>query len=292
MIVTVFTPTYNRAYTLSKLYDSLCAQSSMNFEWLVVDDGSTDDTESMVAGFMAQDKLRIRYIRQENGGKHRAINRGVSEAQGELFFVVDSDDQLTPDAIDFISTQYSSIRGDESFAGLCALKSYFDGSKIGGEENWTQIDANALDIRFKHGVNGDLAEVLRRDVLQRYPFPDFEGERFCPEALVWNRIARDYKLRYIYKKIYLCDYLDDGLTARIVAVRMDSPTYSMTYYSELIRDRVPMRVKIKSAINFWRFAQCSAGVGFWSKVHRAGIWTLLFYPLGLMMNINDKRGRR
>jgi glycosyltransferase involved in cell wall biosynthesis len=101
-MITIFTPTYNRAYSLRRLYDSLCKQTSNDFEWLVVDDGSTDDTENLINSFIADGKVDIRYFKQANGGKHRAINFGVREARGELFFIVDSDDQVTPDAVEWI----------------------------------------------------------------------------------------------------------------------------------------------------------------------------------------------
>ena len=98
-MVTIFTPTYNRAYIIGKLYGSLLEQTDRNFEWLIVDDGSTDNTRELIGSFIREDRISIRYFRQENGGKHRAINRGVREAAGELFFIVDSDDQLTPEAV-------------------------------------------------------------------------------------------------------------------------------------------------------------------------------------------------
>lgn len=212
-LFTVFTPTYNRGYIIGKLYESLCRQSFRDFEWIVVDDGSTDDTGTLIAKFVAEDKIPIRFIRQENGGKHRAINRGVREAQGELFFIVDSDDHLADNALERTAWHYSKICGNSEFCGVSGLRMFPNGEKIGGEENWSIIDATAREIRTKYGVKGDLAEVWKTEILARFPFPEIEGETFCGEMLVWRRIARaGYKLRFFYEKIYVCEYLSDGLT--------------------------------------------------------------------------------
>ncbi len=255
MLFTVFTPAYNRAYIIGKLYESLCTQTLRDFEWLVVDDGSTDNTSQLIAEFSRQNKITIRYIRQENGGKHRAINRGVKEARGELFFIVDSDDHLTNTALERLAFHYGKVKGNPSFCGVSGLRKFPDGRKIGGEENWKILDCTCLEFRYKFKARGDIAEAYKTSVLKEFPFPEFPGERFCAESLVWNRIAQKFKLRYFYEKIYVCEYLPDGLSASSVRFRRSSPTYATTIYSELLRFcKVPVKIKLKSAINFWRFA--------------------------------------
>ncbi|CCZ07559.1 glycosyltransferase family A protein [uncultured Culturomica sp.] len=287
-MVTIFTPTYNRAYIIGKLYGSLLEQTDRNFEWLIVDDGSTDNTRELVGSFIREDRISIRYFRQENGGKHRAINRGVREAAGELFFIVDSDDQLTPETVARIVYHYETVREDKTFAGVCGLKAYFSGEKIGGESDFGILDCNALDYRFKYAIKGDMAEVFRTGILREYPFPEMEGEKFCPEGLVWNRIARKYRLRYFYEKIYLCDYLPDGLTAGIVKLRMKSPLTSMTYYSELYHSPIPFLQRMKAAANYWRFAFCSDRY-FSAKIRQIGFCSLPFFPIGFLLHLKDKR---
>ena len=136
LLISVFTPTYNRAHLLPRCYESLCRQTSDAFEWIIVDDGSTDDTTDIVQGFMTviteKDKtiigiaknhtFRITYQRQPNGGKHRAINRGVNLAQGELFLILDSDDYLTDDAIQQVVDHYLPIADNKRCGGLGAMK--------------------------------------------------------------------------------------------------------------------------------------------------------------------------
>lgn len=251
--LTIFTPTYNRAYILPQLYASLCRQSSTDFEWLIVDDGSTDNTAGLATQWIAENKIAMRYIRQENGGKHRAINRGIKEARGQLFFIVDSDDCLTDDAVQWINATAGSILADDNFCGISGIRVTPQGDKIGGGADFGTIDCNAIDLRLKHGIAGDLAEVFKTDVLRKYLFPEIAGEKFCPEALVWNRLARRYNMRFVHHGIYVCEYLPDGLTAKITKLRHQSPKASATYYAEHFRDNISLKWRIKAAINFWRF---------------------------------------
>ncbi len=290
MMITVFTPTYNRAYIIYKLYQSLCQQSNLNFEWLIVDDGSTDDTGNLINSFISEDKIQIRYIKQNNGGKHRAINRGVQLAKGELFFIVDSDDQLPPTSIEQIIKYYSQIKSDLSFAGVCGLKYYFSGEKVGSELPYQILDCNSLDFRYKYKAKGDMAEVFRTSVLKDFPFPEIKNEKFCPEALVWNRIATKYKFRYFNQNIYMCDYLPDGLTAKIVRLRMQSPLASLLCYSELYYMPIPFLQKLKAAINFWRFSFCTKD-SFSHKIKQIGLVSLFMYPLGLLFYLKDKKSK-
>lgn len=287
-MVTVFTPTYNRAYIIQNLYESLLRQTCSDFEWLIVDDGSTDNTEALIARFMTERKITIRYIKQMNGGKHRAINRGVQEAKGELFFIVDSDDMLVDNAIECVLYYYIQIENNSSFAGICGVKAYFSGERVGGEATFGILDCTSLEFRFQYGMKGDMAEIFSTKVLKAYPFPNIEGERFCPEALVWNRISKKYKLRYFNKKIYLCDYLSDGLTAKIIQLRMNNPEASRLYYSELYKMSIPFVQKFKAAINYWRFSFYSR-VSFRDKVSQIGKSALFLYPIGFLFHLKDLR---
>lgn len=150
-MITVFTPTYNRAYILPKLYASLRTQTSDNFEWVIVDDGSTDETKRLVTGWLSDNnKFCVRYYNRENGGKHRAINFGVQVARGELFFIVDSDDYLTPDAVETLILWEASIKNDDKFCGVAGEKaSIRDGSIIGNPvSSGEYIDATALEREY------------------------------------------------------------------------------------------------------------------------------------------------
>ena len=214
-MITVFTPTYNRKYIIPKLYDSLCKQTKKNFEWLVIDDGSTDGTNEWFAELCKKDNpFPVTYIYQENGGKHRAINRGVQEAKGEVFFIVDSDDSLVPTAIEKILGWMEQVRDLEKCGGVSGTRGTNPYNRIGDyfDDDADYIDATNLE-REKYNLLGDKTEAYYTKLLLQYPFPEFEGEKFITEEVVWNKIAQDgYFLRWYPDIIYIGDYLPDGLT--------------------------------------------------------------------------------
>lgn len=287
-MITVFTPTYNRAYIIKNLYASLIQQSYKNFEWIIINDGSTDNTEEIVASFIEEKKIDIHYIKQINGGKHQAINIGIQIAKGDLFFIVDSDDCLPYNALKQIEHCYKAIKNDSNFAGICGLKTYFNGENVGGSFPYKILDCSPLELRQKYHIKGDMAEVFKTEILRKYPFPTFEGEKFCPEALVWNRISQKYKLRYVNEPIYKCEYLPDGLTAKIVRLRMNSPKASLLYYSELYKMNIPIIQKIKAAINYWRFSFCSKD-SLLKHIKQISFLSLYAYPIGLLFHLKDLR---
>lgn len=252
-MITVFTPIYNRGYIIENLYQSLCRQTCQDFEWLVVNDGSTDDTEKKILSFITEKKIQIRYFRQENAGKHIAINRGVKEAEGELFFIVDSDDYLANNAVERILHHYGQVKDDETFAGVGGMRSSLDGVRIGGDVSFGILDCSFVEIRTKYGISGDLAEAYRVSVLKQFPFPEIVGEKFCPEAFVWYQIAKSYKLRFFNEKIYFCEYLPDGLTSKITQLRYRNPVGTLLTYNVMSAKYVPIKKRIRCEINFWRF---------------------------------------
>lgn len=290
-MITIFTPTYNRANLLNKVYQSLLQPTKVHFEWVVVDDGSTDNTAHLVSEFIAENKINIRYFHQNNKGKHFAINRGVAEAKGSLFMILDSDDFLPATALQTIYDKYDATKHKNKIGGVAGRKSYFNGEIVGGNASFQDVLASALTIRYKYNLQGDLAEVFLTSVLKEFPFPEIQGEKFCPEALVWNRIAQKYKLLYFNKSIYHCEYLPDGLTAKIVKIRMTSPIASMMTYSELASYNIPFREKIKASINFWRFSFTSH-LPFLQKITMVGWPALLLLPVGALLYYKDKNNNK
>lgn len=290
--ITILTPTYNRASLLPRLFDSLLRQTNKDFEWIVVDDGSTDDTREVVANLKEKcgGAFPMGYVYKANGGKHMAINIGAERARGELLFIADSDDLLIDDALETVANSWHDISDDKSFAGIAGLDITMDTREvIGSGLPQEQIDCNAIDIRYRHHVTGDMKEVFRTEVLREFPFPEFAGERFCPEQLVWFRMARRYRLRYINKPIYIADYQPDGITAGITRARMRNPSASMLTYAELTECPVPFLVKVKAAINFWRFWHCRTAT---SVVPRVALRWYWLRPLGWMMHVRDGNALR
>lgn len=214
--ITVFTSTYNREKLLTRLYQSLKKQKCKNFEWIIVDDESIDDTEKMVGKWIQEESLfSISYYKQKHGGKHRALNRGFCIAKGVYFFIVDSDDYLTEDAIEKVEQWGKEVENRDDIAGISGLKMY-DGKILGGfpvgmeRDGW--IEAGNLE-REKYELEGDKAEVYKLHILKEHPFPEFEGEYFVTEDVCWDSIAAEgYKIRWYGEAIYECEYLEDGLT--------------------------------------------------------------------------------
>jgi len=255
MDFTVFTATYNRANTLSKLFESLCQQTCQNFEWIIVDDGSTDNTENLVKELAAQSTFQIKYIKQDNGGKHRAINKGVQFAEGELFFMVDSDDYLLPNTLETISKYWKQINTNSEFAGVAGKKILKNGNDIGDSLNTATLDCTIIERRYKFNINGDKAEAILTSVMEKYPFPDYPNENFCPEGLIWNRISLENKIRFFDEAIYVCEYLQDGLSQKSIKNRKANSNYTLLLYSELSKNRqIPFIFRLRAIINFWRFS--------------------------------------
>lgn len=228
--VTVFTPTYNRGYIIHNLYESLKRQTNKNFEWIVIDDGSLDNTETLFKEWLFENKgFEIKYYKVENGGKHRAINKAVDMASAESFFIVDSDDYLVDEAIEKVIEWFETIKDNNSFAGISGLRGITKKQPIGG---WGNFESYYIDItnleRKKYGLLKDKAEVYKTSILKKYRFPEYHGENFISENVVWNSIARDgYRLRWYKKIIYICHYQEDGLTKKGYIKQIDNPVGTM-----------------------------------------------------------------
>jgi len=206
---TVFTPTFNRAHTLDRVYNSLASQTFRNFEWLIVDDGSTDNTRELVSAWQTAADFPIRYVVQENAGKHIAFNRGVEAARGRLFLPLDSDDACVPQALERLKFHWDSLDAAQqaSFSGVTALCQDQHGRLVGTRFPHSPIDSNELEIRYRHRVAGEKWAVYRTDILRQHPFPENHRGTYLPECLVWNAIARRFKTRYVNEmlRIYWVD---------------------------------------------------------------------------------------
>lgn len=228
--ITVFTPTYNRAYILHNLYESLMRQTFTDFEWLVIDDGSSDNTRELVEGWMAEEHtFEIRYVRQENGGKCRAINRALDLAQGELFFTVDSDDYLTDDALEKVAFWFSQLDPSGKIKGIVANRGYSSTQTENFLFDEDYLDKTLLDIysftrNGKRVFDGERAFVFYTEFHRAYKYPEIAGENFMTEAVVWNRMANDgYKMRFYNDIIWVFEYKEDGLTKAGNRVFLNNP---------------------------------------------------------------------
>lgn len=243
-MIDVLTPTYNRSYTLRRLYDSLLFQTDKDFRWVIVDDGSVDDTKNLVKEFILEKKIEIVYFFQPNAGKHIAINNGVNRSSSKWVIIVDSDDALEEHAIETI--RKDTLDHGEYLAGLCYRRSFFDGLIVGNSGSAAKVrkvmSPSAASILF----GGDLAYVFQVRSLKLNPFPLIPGEYFVPELYIWNKLSLEGGIYYYGDvSIYLCEYLEDGYSQNFRKNLRKNPFGFLIFYISQIKFETSLSRKLK-----------------------------------------------
>lgn len=233
-MVTIFTPTYNRKKELKKLYESLVTQTDNDFEWIIVDDGSTDSTEELINNLKIEKKIKIIYYKQKNSGKSMAHNIGTKLAKGELFICVDSDDYLKENAIEKIKKYYENIKNKETCAGIGFLAYDIAEKKIIGTSfPKEEMYETYYNIYNKYKVAGDKALVFKTDIIREYSFPKIDGEKFVPENLIYNRISKLYEMLWINEEILYKQYMLGGYSDNYFELAKKNPKANVLFYKEL-----------------------------------------------------------
>lgn len=302
---TVFTPTYNRACTLPRVYESLRNQTVKDFEWLIVDDGSTDNTANLVKKWQTDENdFDIRYIYQENQHKKVAHNRAVAEARGDMFIVLDSDDSCVPDAIEVFGKYWQSIPEEQrsKFVGVCCLCRDPNGSIVGDRfPSDRYIDSDSLEIRFRYKVRGEKWGCNRTDILKTYPFrEDIPG--LVGESSVWDAIAKSYKIRFFNEALRVY-YLDvPGLMRRVGEphdFRQNAPgqvyarkLFLDNHFDWFFYDPVDF-IKIGGLLTVY-WLNCSSDMrrhlGYWPDSWKARIFVVATAPLGVAVWFLNRLG--
>lgn len=251
MTVTVLTPTFNRGGGLQSLWDSLQKQTVKEFEWLVVDDGSTDGTKDLITQLQEKSDFPIRYIYKSNGGKHTALNVGIQTICSELTFIVDSDDCVTDDAVESILKIHKKYRSQNNICGYAFLRAFPDGKVNGKKFDVNEKIGSYIDVRVNGDDTGaDKAEVFKTHCLKEFPFPEYPNEKFLGEDLVWVRMARKYEMVHINKAIYVGNYLEDGLTNNRRKHNIASPIGCMHRAEEFMESDLKTRYRIKGGLQY------------------------------------------
>jgi glycosyltransferase involved in cell wall biosynthesis len=297
-VFTVFTPTYNRAHTLHRVYESLKAQTYRDFEWLIVDDGSTDNTRKLVEQWQQENLFPIRYLYQENSGKHIAFNRGVREAKGELFLTFDSDDSCVPEALERFKYHWDAIPENKKkdFSAVTCLCKDQEGKIIGSFFPLDPTDSDSLEIRYRFKVVGEKWGFHRTDVLRDFPFPETIKRTYISDSpFVWNKIARKYKTRFVNEilRIYWIEpasIIRNGNPARHA---IGSQISNLTVLNEEIDWlRVAPLSFLRSAIHYSRFS-FHTGTSIsdqFKDIDTAGgkfLW-LIMLPFGYLVYLMDR----
>jgi glycosyltransferase involved in cell wall biosynthesis len=290
--ISVLTTAYQRGETLPRLYQSLAGQTLREFEWVVVDDGSTDGTGDLVRGFRDRAGFPIDYSRQRNQGRHVALNRAVERARGELCAVIDSDDWYMPEALERMLARWEEIpleRRDE-FADVEGLRVDPGGELVCDRYPSDVFDTNAFELLALHGVLGDKIGMHRRDVLLRFPFPEDLGWYVTPD-LVWNRIAAHYSTRCVNEIWAYTDYRPGGLSDRKNELRLRFLRSQLAYWREYAGMRRPMRRKsrLRAHANYVRYSLLDrAGPRRLLAASPDRRWTVLALAPGLFLYLRDR----
>lgn len=306
MFFTVFTPTYNRADFLPRLYSSLKNQKFTDFEWIIVDDGSTDGTEKIVASLIEAAPFPIKFYKQSNQGKHVAINMGAEHASGVFFFIVDSDDYLTDDSL-LINAHYcKQIASEDSLAGVAGLRgyenkepqiilpkrrslSYHAALRVIKKE---YIDCTYYDLRNRLHIGGDRAEVVKTKILRRHKFLSFPDENFMSEDYLWCQLAEEgYEFRWFNEVTYLGERHDDGLVKNMKNLCLHNPK-GMACVNNLISGHraAGLSQRLRACAVYFKYSYISRKRLF-ESIKKSHFNKVLALPLGaliyLVIRVND-----
>lgn len=235
MKISILTPTYNRAQLLHRLYRSLIENSKYNIdiEWLVMDDSSIDDTEKVIEEFIKENKIDIKYYKQENHGKMVAINNLIEYATGDLIIDCDSDDYFTSNAFEIIKEEYEKYKNEEKIYGLCFLK--YDQNKKNMGNEFKNSKTTMFDLYFKEGETGEKAIVFLSDIRKQYKHELENNEKFITEARMYHKIDLKYKMICINKPIMICEYQKEGYTQNIMKQFKENPYGYYKYFEEILQ---------------------------------------------------------
>ncbi|MBP5384623.1 MAG: glycosyltransferase family 2 protein [Lachnospiraceae bacterium] len=233
MKLTIFTPTYNRRDLLGRAYESLLKQTCRDFVWLIVDDGSSDDTGSLVAQWIREDRIRIRYEYCENGGKMRAHNRGAKLCETEWFLCRDSDDILVPTAVEQIYACADAV-GSKRVAGIVAHKGKSETETLYGSDFPVNGYSTLYGLYLK-GFRGETTLVYKTAILRAFPFPEIEGEKYVPEDYIYDKIDQEHVLYVLPRIITVCELVSAGYTDSLKDLKEKNPQAWYLYYEQRAR---------------------------------------------------------
>lgn len=281
--LTVFTPTYNRAYTLPQCYASMCRQTCQDFIWLVVDDGSVDDTRALVESWMQQEHgFELRYVYQENQGMHGAHNLAYASIDTEINTCIDSDDFMPDDAVEKILRCWETCRDDPTVSGILALDADKQGHVIGDAFPQGLQRSTGYDIYHKYGLKGDKKYILRSDLTKLYPYPIFPGEKYVGLAAKYLLLDKDYELQLMNEPVCIVEYLPDGSSNNMIRQYFRNPQ-GFAYYRILCMQLpfASLRFRFRNAMHY--VSSCLILRNrHWLRESPCKLLTLLASPVGFL----------
>ncbi|CCV64694.1 Glycosyltransferase [Alteracholeplasma palmae J233] len=245
ILLSIVTATFNREKLILRTYESLIKQTNKNFEWIIVDDGSTDDTEKKVLEWIESKIISIKYIKKENSGKHKSLNRAIPLASGQLTLILDSDDLLEQNAVERISFFYDKYYDYPNLGGFTFLKGDLSRKVIGNSYKENEKVRNIFEV-LNQKIKGDKIEVIYTSIMKEYSFPEIENEKFIGESIIWIPIGMKYKIVYINEILYLCEYQSQGLTNLGRKLRINNPIGGMLHAEKYFNKQFKLKLRIKN----------------------------------------------
>ncbi|MGN4437153.1 glycosyltransferase family A protein [Bacillus cereus group sp. MYBK69-1] len=281
--ITILTTTFNRGYIIENLYRSLCRQTNKNFSWLLVDDGSNDNTEVLVQSFIKESKIEIEYVYQNNGGKMRAHNSGVERIETPLFMCVDSDDYLSDNAVDIIIQNWDKALDSKAW-GMVAYKGIMKDRHLNNSKFPEENCYSTLTKLYENGFGADTALVIRTDVMKDNPFPVFPDEKVITEGVVYDLLDTKSRLWVCPETLIIVQYQEDGYTNNLYSIMMKNPKGFMLYYYNRFNYSKGFIKKIRAAVNvicFYCFAR--------KRLYKLPLfYTVLAFPMGYIRYLSRK----
>ncbi len=280
--LTIFTPTYNRAYCLNKCYESLKKQTCKEFIWMIIDDGSTDNTEKLVNNWIGEGQIEIIYIWQENQGMHGAHNTAYQLIETELNVCIDSDDFMPADAVEKILSFWKR-HGNNKVSGIVGLDSNTNGKIIGTKLPEDIKTSTLFNLYYKYGVTGDKKLVYRSELTKLFPYPTFKNERYVGLAYKYYMLDRKFELLLMNEILCCVEYLPDGSSFNMLNQYRKNPKGFAFYRKELMK--LPfgsLSFKFRQAIHYVSSSLLSNNKKFFKETPNK-ILTLIAVPLGFML---------
>lgn len=290
--LTVFTPTYNRAYTLHRCYESLCRQTSKDFMWLIIDDGSTDNTKELVNEWIQKDNgFEIKYVYKENGGMHTGHNKAYELIDTELNVCIDSDDFMPDNAVEII-TEFWKKYGSDKYSGIASLDNDEEGNIIGTKFPY-QKSIKLCDF-YDQGGKGDKNLIYRTEVMKKYPpYPEFEGEKFVPLDYKYLLADQEYDLLILNEPTCTVEYMEDGSSLNMFKQYYKNPRgFAFMRKIHMKYDKGFVK-KFKTCIHYVSSSFISKNKNFVSESHNK-LFTVLAIPFGVclygLVKYNNREG--
>ena len=282
--LTIFTPTFNRAHLLPRLYESLKNQTIKDFVWMIIDDGSSDDTQSLVEQWQQENLIEIQYFYKKNGGMHTAHNLAYQKIETELNVCIDSDDAMPVNAVKDILDCWKSLgENSTSYSGIIALDSDTNGNLLGKELPENMKSGSYNDIFYKYKMTGDKKFVLRTKAVRNYPlYPEFEGEKLVPLGILYMMMGAKQHFAFLNKVLCVVEYQEQGSTNTIFKQYFQSPHGFMYARKMKLKYRSNLIEKIKNIIHLSTSVLILKNLRKPCENNSYAIFVILALPLGLL----------